>query len=711
MRSVVILLIFFLFFSPSFIHASVVNRSSTSAMSGLLGYWTLDGASINWASGIASDVSGQGKNGALLSMSTTTSPTSGKIGQGLLFDGINDRIITSTISVPASNTYTQSFWLKTTQVMTAANYWKPFSWGFARQAVMYGAGVNHKIACINDGSYFDGAISSTNVDDLKWHHIVCVNNGNSITVYVDGVSESTNGSTLTTTAAQVWLGSEADSTLNFPGILDDVRLYGRALSASEVAKLYTFGNQAFLGNTSKPSSVTPGLVGYWTFDGVDMVNGTVRDKSGRGNTGNLISISTTTFYTAGKIGQGLKFDGVNDAINAGSASSLDDIALQGGGGMTVAFWIKSGSNSTCTILSKGAASDGSGFWNIAKSSLTSPARLVFQKDGSSDALVFFNNQLTPGEWTHVALTWNGSIVVSGGNLNLYRNGAIQTANASDGASINSDASNDLYMGSSNGSASFCDVVLDDTRIYNKILTAAEISKIYTLGNQGVKQNVTRTDRLKEGLVGYWTFDGKDMPGGRANDVSGQGNTGYLTSIATTTFYSVGKIGQGAAFNGVDSTGSHVKLPTAPTLTLPYTISMWFNPKTTSKSGGLVGMNSNHFVMFNGTSLEYDAASSGTFRAFCNKTFTSADLNKWWHVVWVINSNSDASQWQCYLNNVAGNSSPNSTGTYSDPANTNWTIGQYATLSNRFFPGSIDDVRVYSRALSASEVATLYNLGN
>ena len=62
-------------------------------------------------------------------------------------------------------------------------------------------------------------------------------------------------------------------------------------------------------------SLSNGLVGYWTFDGKDMRNGVVLDKSGNGNNGNLMNISTSTFYAPGKIGQAGNFDGGDDYVN------------------------------------------------------------------------------------------------------------------------------------------------------------------------------------------------------------------------------------------------------------------------------------------------------------------------------------------------------------------------------------------------------------
>ena len=70
-------------------------------------------------------------------------------------------------------------------------------------------------------------------------------------------------------------------------------------------------------------TVNQGLVGWWTFDGPDMTGGTVWDRSGQGNHGSAIGMATSTMYAAGKIGQALKFDGVDDFVRVGNQSSLN----------------------------------------------------------------------------------------------------------------------------------------------------------------------------------------------------------------------------------------------------------------------------------------------------------------------------------------------------------------------------------------------------
>jgi len=57
--------------------------------------------------------------------------------------------------------------------------------------------------------------------------------------------------------------------------------------------------------------------------------------------------------------------------------------------------------------------------------------------------------------------------------------------------------------------------------------------------------------LERGLVGFWSFDGKTVVGTRVYDQSGQGNHGTLTGSNGLPVRTIGKIGQGPSFDGVD----------------------------------------------------------------------------------------------------------------------------------------------------------------
>jgi hypothetical protein len=112
----VLALLFGLFFvlTASSAFASVITSySNTVALqNGLVGWWTFDGKNTHWDTGKTDDSSGNGNSGSLISMSTTTSPVLGKIGQALKCDGS-----ASYVNVPYSAVFqvpkiTVSFWLK-----------------------------------------------------------------------------------------------------------------------------------------------------------------------------------------------------------------------------------------------------------------------------------------------------------------------------------------------------------------------------------------------------------------------------------------------------------------------------------------------------------------------------------------------------------------------------------------------------------------------
>src|ERR1700681_941858 len=98
------------------------------------------------------------------------------------------------------------------------------------------------------------------------------------------------------------------------------------------------GSASVVFDHSNSSTLTSGLVGYWPLDGntTSFKTNTTQDVSGNGNTGTLVSMSTTTSPVVGKIGQALKFNGSNNAIKtAANFTNISGVSI-----MTLSFWIK-----------------------------------------------------------------------------------------------------------------------------------------------------------------------------------------------------------------------------------------------------------------------------------------------------------------------------------------------------------------------------------
>jgi len=163
-----------------------------------------------------------------------------------------------------------------------------------------------------------------------WKHIIVTWDGTSLSsgihFYIDGTEVSKNneqngtGSALSDGALDLYIGNKHGDILN--GRVDDVHIYNRILSASEIRQLYNMGTPAKLGDVvAEKNPLMNGLVGWWTMDGPDVnwtsaTAGKVRDRSGKGNTGTLTNMSRTTSPTTGKIGQGMNFNGSSAYIDS-----------------------------------------------------------------------------------------------------------------------------------------------------------------------------------------------------------------------------------------------------------------------------------------------------------------------------------------------------------------------------------------------------------
>ncbi len=206
--------------------------------------------------------------------------------------------------------------------------------------------------------------------------------------------------------------------------------------------------------------------------------------------------------------------------------------------------------------------------------------------------------------------------------------------------------------------------------------------------------------LGSDLVGWWNFNEND-----ARDISGYNNNGTITG-ATFTDGVPGTRGRSLNLSG----GNHyVNIPHDSTqlLVTGGTISAWINPYTlgsseygriVDKSTGTGGHDGFAFRMRPGNGLRFSV----------NSIFVDPpgliDMNVWTHVIATWTGEGIAT---IYINGeVSGN--PTSTGHPSTITTTNpLRIGIRSDSTGYGFNGLIDDVRIYSRALSASEIQTLY----
>ncbi|MGH9365624.1 MAG: LamG-like jellyroll fold domain-containing protein, partial [Thermoanaerobaculia bacterium] len=211
--------------------------------SGLVGHWKLDEGS----GPTAADSSGSGNTGTWVNSPT---PTTGKINGGLSLGGVNSYVDLPNIT-GGTSTGTVSAWVKFNSVTWGVDgtsvYHHGASFGPGDDQLMLGAhpgtssGNNLMFGLYNAGPWMvadSGLIPSTG----RWYHLVGSWGPQGLKIYIDGVLKGTNsytGSVTNSVTDQIGCNSHAGSCVN--GLIDDVRVYNRALSAAEVSKLHLRG--------------------------------------------------------------------------------------------------------------------------------------------------------------------------------------------------------------------------------------------------------------------------------------------------------------------------------------------------------------------------------------------------------------------------------------------------------------------------------------
>ena len=214
------------------------------------------------------------------------------------------------------------------------------------------------------------------------------------------------------------------------------------------------------------------------------------------------------------------------------------------------------------------------------------------------------------------------------------------------------------------------------------------------------------------LAAAYSFD--ESSGSTVADASGQGNTG---TISGATWTAQGRFGNALSFDGVND---YVTLgnPVALQLTGSMTVSAWINSSAfpaddaaivSKRASGQLGMQLDTTVDQGARAVGFkltNASGGSMFRYGA----TTLQLNTWYHVAGVYNASTQTLD--IYLNGQLDNGALVGTITSSQQDSTqNVHIGQRPGIPGSFnFVGRIDEVRIHSRALSASEISTIMSTG-
>jgi hypothetical protein len=403
----------------------------------------------------------------------------------MTFDGIADYI---TMGNPASlqitGSLTLSAWVKTTnnsQIQTIIGK-DGVSTGTRSYLLNLATTGEARFFVFKSGSN-TSVFSTTQINDGLWHHVLCVNDGADLKMYIDGTLENTTvggGGTMLNGTSYFAIGRrEANTPSNYnflDGNIDSVAVWNSDQS-SNINSIYSPSGALNL------SSLNP--VSWWRMGDGDSfsTNWTLIDNGSGGNDATSVSMpeeARLPISPSSYSQNSFVFDGIDDFVTMGNPINLRLTA-----DLSISCWMKfTDSGATRYALSMG---DQYGLY-------TSGGTIRgFARIGGAFTALSSVGTFNDGNWHHVMYVKNAT------NMLLYIDGSLNASNTSGG--INTSSTLDQRIGSRYTNANYYDGSIDEVYIWDND-QSVNISTIY--GN-GVPTDLSSLNPL-----GHWRFGETDI---------------------------------------------------------------------------------------------------------------------------------------------------------------------------------------------------------
>lgn len=464
----------------------------------LIGHWKLDETSGT----TAADSSSSGLNGTMQGgLSGTNDSVVGQLDGALDFNGTSDYIDIDQ-AFNGVGDFTFAAWFRADQAVpdTGDIVSERENASNVQQTQLILTRLNAGKADLrirNSSGTLNSVTTTQSYDDGLWHHAVFQREGSTIRIYMNGGAEivQTTGAVtgdVVDATNRLRIGAMVGSSKFFPGPIDDVRIYNRALSSSEVVSLYSLkipGKITYntddnvmifsdgqdwvpMGPNSPSEEINnfSGLVGWWKMnDGTG--SGTVTDDSTNSNMATLTNMNASDDWVDGKYLDALDFDGSNDYLSIPDSAALEPANI------TLAAWIylDAAPSSTNAIFQKPRSTPGSNgsCYSLFVSS-TAEAAMYARSTATGTKTARSPDLLSSGRWYHMVGTADGS------NIKIYVDGVLKatTAFPSSLECLGTSAGTDIGASNNGSMESFFNGKIDDARIYNRALSDAEVALLY-----------------------------------------------------------------------------------------------------------------------------------------------------------------------------------------------------------------------------------------
>ncbi|PIR66855.1 MAG: hypothetical protein COU51_01565 [Parcubacteria group bacterium CG10_big_fil_rev_8_21_14_0_10_36_14] len=659
--------------------------ANANLRNGLVAFYKFDETGWTGVSNEVIDSSGRGNYGCAYNGADTAAIA--KFGRSGEFDTTNYVRIANSDTLDITGEITLSAWIyPLSDVVGGSIIKKPWvsnvnPW---RTYQIYRSSSNASSFCITNSSNVSVCANASASTPLNtWSLVTGTYDGSKVKFYTNGIfdHEAIQTGSIKSNSEDVYIGFNSNYTpQSFDGYIDDVRIYNRALSASEVATL---------AGSYKVESITKNdLVGHWSMDANDISGITVYDKSGYDSNGTKSGSSggnNTPALYRGQIKEALDFDGTDDRVSIAENSNLYI-----SGDITLSLWLNADSfvdYARMIMMSNFSENESDNILYMLNTFSTGDLYIGHEYGAGINQIYIINTNLKTNQWYNVSLVRSAAQK----KYYFYINGAYFSEQAYD-FNPTGGSTSDLKFGGENY---WYNGRLDDIRIYNYALSAQEIAALY---NSAKENHITSAP--KTGLVGWWTMDNNNIFGARVYDSSGSNTHG--TMIGTTT--STGQIGQARIFDGTDDNIVFTSYPTGDIISF----GAWAK---TSQLGYQTLIDNQYAGALNpGINIFINTASNFPICRFddgvVNPTAYDDTMNivdGQWHHIFCTKDASDNKK--IYVDGVLKKTDTTAMGDMS--SSDNMYIGSYNGTTGGPWNGSVDDVRIYDRVLSAIEVMQLY----
>lgn len=616
-------------------------------------------------SGNANDLSGNGHHAAIHAANLTTDRF-GAANSAIAFDGVQSKLTVPNSIDLQTESITISFWVRPSSIPGSGEVFLMSHGGWQER---------WKISVPNHGKPVWTTNSTGGISDLdsgdgnvlfpnQWNHVVFVHDGTKDRIYFNGVKTAEKDAVGALNATQYPLGigyNPIDNANFFHGSIDDISIYDYAATDVQIADIYELESDA--------PTIPNGPVATYPF------SGNFNDSS-YGNTANGKFVS----FVPDRFGVGqsaVKFNGSSSELVADNSSTLISPWT------TVAFWINPSelpANGEAYIASFG------GWQNRWKISLPPHGKLVWTVNavqGISDLDAGDAGILQTNTWTHVA-------VVHGLSEDLiYINGVLVASKLAGGALNSTTEPLGIGFDPIDG-GSYFNGAIDEFTIFNEALNATNINSLYLAQAGGGLPTVDKVLDL-------------DFAGD-AQDETQYKNHGNVK------FASLGYDRFGYANNAMTiKNNDEVTVPNSVQYNSPYTtVSFWVNLNSIPATGEV-------FLLSHGGWQErwkislpshgkpvWTTNNSGGISDMDSGDGNALVAGTWTHVVMSHGPDSD----KIYINGELANEK--AVGGEMNSTKYDLGIGFNPIDGANFIDGSIDEVQLYNRELTAIEVSLLYD---